>query len=78
MFSFNPAEKMAEVHSDIRGPIFVEANRLEAEGKKILKLNTGNPATFGFGMPDSVKNALLANVDKAVGYCDLKGMPAYL
>lgn len=76
MFSFNPAEKMAEVHSDIRGPIFVEANRLEAEGKKILKLNTGNPATFGFGMPDSVKNALLANVDKAVGYCDLKGMPA--
>lgn len=75
MFTFNPAYKMAEVHSDIRGPIFVEANRLEAEGKKILKLNTGNPATFGFGMPDSVKNALLANVDKAVGYCDLKGMP---
>ncbi len=69
------AERMAEVHSDIRGPIFVEANRMAAQGIDVLKLNTGNPATFGFKMPDSVRNALLANADKAVAYCDLKGMP---
>jgi len=70
------AERMAEVHSDIRGPIFVEANRMSAQGVDVLKLNTGNPATFGFKMPDSVRNALIENADKAVAYCDLKGMPA--
>ena len=69
------AERMADVHSDIRGPIFVEANRMSAKGVDVLKLNTGNPATFGFKMPDSVRNALLENADKAVAYCDLKGMP---
>ena len=76
MFNFTPAHKMDNVHSDIRGPIFVEANRMEAQGQKILKLNTGNPANFGFGMPQSGRKALLDNVDKAVGYCDMKGMPA--
>lgn len=69
------ADRMEHVHSDIRGPIFVEANRMAAQGVDILKLNTGNPATFGFKMPDSVRNALLSNADKAVAYCDLKGMP---
>ena len=66
---------MEHVHSDIRGPVFVEAMRMRREGIDVLRLNTGNPATFGFKMPDSVKNALLANADKAVAYCDLKGMP---
>jgi len=49
---------------------------MSAAGIPILKLNTGNPATFGFKMPDSVRNALVENADKAVAYCDLKGMPA--
>ena len=77
--SVNPimcAGRMQKVHSDIRGPIFQEANRMSAAGIPILKLNTGNPATFGFKMPDSVRNALVENADKAVAYCDLKGMPA--
>ena len=70
------SDKLKYVHSDIRGPVFVEALKMEKEGTKVLKLNTGNPATFGFGMPDSVKNALLENTDRAVAYCDLRGMPA--
>ncbi len=70
------SDKLKYVHSDIRGPVFVEALKMEKEGTKVLKLNTGNPATFGFGMPDSVRNALLENADKAVAYCDLRGMPA--
>lgn len=70
------ADRMQNVHSDIRGPIFQEANRMSASGIPILKLNTGNPATFGFKMPDSVRQALVENADKAVAYCDLKGMPA--
>ena len=75
MYEIKMAERMESVHSDIRGPIFVEANRMSAEGIPVLKLNTGNPATFGFPMPDSVRRALLENADKAVAYCDLKGMP---
>ena len=69
------AGRMEYVHSDIRGPIFAEANRMSAEGIEVLKLNTGNPAAFGFAMPESVRSALIANADKAVAYCDLKGMP---
>lgn len=69
------AGRMEQVHSDIRGPIFEEAKRMEAQGIKVLKLNTGNPASFGFTMPDSVRNALAQNLDRAVPYCDLKGMP---
>lgn len=70
------SDKLLHVHSDIRGPVFFEANRMIKEGTDILKLNTGNPAAFDFGMPDSVRKALLDNIDKAVAYCDLKGMPA--
>ncbi len=70
------SENLMPVHSDIRGPLYLESQRMNREGIKVLRLNTGNPATFGFGMPDSVRNALLENADKAVAYCDLKGMPA--
>ncbi len=69
------ADKLQLVHSDIRGPVFAEANKMIKNGIDVLKLNTGNPATFGFTMPESVKNALLKNADNAVAYCDLKGMP---
>ena len=69
------SDKLANVHSDIRGPVFVEAMRMRIEGIDVLRLNTGNPATFDFKMPDSVRNALINNADKAVAYCDLKGMP---
>lgn len=69
-------DKLELVHSDIRGEIYTESLKMIAEGIDVLKLNTGNPATFDFKMPDSVKTALLENVDKALGYCDFKGMPA--
>lgn len=69
------ARRMENVHSDIRGPLFVEAMKLQEEGRNILKLNTGNPASFGFGLPDSIKNALADHIQDGVGYCDFKGMP---
>ena len=75
MREINRSDKLANVHSDIRGPVFVEAMRMRKEGIDVLRLNTGNPATFDFKMPDSVRNALINNADKAVAYCDLKGMP---
>ena len=69
------AGRMKPVHSDIRGPLFVEAMKRQKQGIDILKLNTGNPATFGFGLPDSIKNALMEHMQDGVGYCDFKGMP---
>lgn len=75
MKEISRSDKLQLVHSDIRGPVFVESNRMRKEGIDVLRLNTGNPATFDFKMPDSVRNALINNADKAVAYCDLKGMP---
>ena len=69
------ADRMQNVHSDIRGPLFVEAMEMQARGIEVLRLNTGNPATFGFGLPDSIAQALVGQEEKGVGYCDFKGMP---
>lgn len=70
------AKRMENVHSDIRGPLFMEALKLQEQGADVLKLNTGNPAAFGFGLPKSIEGALANHIDKGVGYCDFKGMPA--
>ncbi len=76
MYEIKRSDKLQEVHSDIRGPVFLEALKMEKQGERVLKLNTGNPAAFGFTMPSSVKEALSENMDRAVAYCDLRGMPA--
>lgn len=68
------SEKLKVIHSDIRGPVYEKAMQMRAQGIDVLRLNTGNPATFGFEMPLSVRDALLENADKAVPYCDPKGM----
>ena len=69
------ADKMNHVHSDIRGPLYVRAMEMQRQGRDVLKLNTGNPAAFGFGLPDSIRNALDGHLEEGVGYCDFKGMP---
>ena len=70
------SEIINSLNSDIRGKNFYTALELERSGETILKLNTGNPATFGFPMPESVKNALISKLDTALGYCDVRGMAA--
>ena len=69
------AKRMMNVHSDIRGPLFMEAMKMQEQGIDILKLNTGNPATFGFGLPKSIEDVLKNHLEKGVGYCDFRGMP---
>ena len=68
------SENLEKVHSDIRGKLYMRALELEKEGKKILKLNTGNPAAFGFTMPQSIKNRIINDVELSLGYCDIRGM----
>ncbi|MCL2699310.1 MAG: aminotransferase class I/II-fold pyridoxal phosphate-dependent enzyme, partial [Defluviitaleaceae bacterium] len=69
------ADRMANVRSDIRGAIYDESMRMKAQGIDVLRLNTGNPGTFDFPMPDSVRQALLKSMEKAVPYTDSKGDP---
>ncbi len=75
MTGVESSDKLRRIHSDIRGEAYQRALAMERAGVEVLKLNTGNPASFGFGMPDSVRRALLANADRAVAYCDPQGMP---
>ena len=70
------SDRLEHVHSDIRGPLYQEALRMESEGVNVLKLNTGNPGKFGFGLPNSVRQALALHIDEAVPYCDVRGMSA--
>jgi len=71
---FPKSDKLEHVCYDIRGPVHQEALRLEEEGNKILKLNIGNPAPFGFEAPDEVLVDILRNLPSAQGYCDSKGI----
>lgn len=74
MKSIDRAEKMKNVRSDIRGALYMQALQIEGDGGSVLKLNTGNPAAFGFTMPASVTEAVHKGVDSALGYCDFRGM----
>ncbi len=69
------AQRMENVHSDIRGPLYHEALRMQRKGIDVLKLNTGNPAAFGFTMPESIRAAIEGQEHRAVAYCDFQGMP---
>ncbi|MFI6579828.1 pyridoxal phosphate-dependent aminotransferase [Embleya sp. NPDC050493] len=66
--------KLADVCYDIRGPVLDEAKRLEDEGHRILKLNIGNPAPFGFEAPDEILHDMIRNLPAAQGYSDSKGV----
>ncbi|MER7846959.1 pyridoxal phosphate-dependent aminotransferase [Kitasatospora sp. NPDC096077] len=68
------SSKLANVCYDIRGPVLDEAMRLEEQGHRILKLNTGNPAVFGFEAPPEILQDILRNLSNAHGYGDSKGL----
>ncbi|HWJ10847.1 MAG TPA: pyridoxal phosphate-dependent aminotransferase [Nocardioides sp.] len=68
------SRKLRNVRYDVRGPILVEAQRLEAEGHKILKLNIGNPAPFGFEAPEAIVADMVHNLPDAQGYSDSRGI----
>ena len=68
------SSKLHNVRYDVRGPILVEAQRLEAEGHRILKLNIGNPAPFGFEAPDAILQDMIRNLPTAQGYSDSRGI----
>ncbi len=66
--------KLSDVCYDIRGPVMVRAKQMEEEGQRILKLNIGNLASFGFDAPDEVRQDVIVNLPNASGYSDSKGL----
>lgn len=74
MREFSKSKKLDHVSYDVRGPVLEEAERMEEEGVRILKLNTGNPAPFGFDAPNEIVRDLILNVRSSEGYSQSKGI----
>ena len=74
MDNITQSDKLSSVCYDIRGPVLEEAKLLEEEGHRILKLNIGNPAAFGFDAPDEILHDVIHNLADAQGYSDSKGL----
>ncbi len=68
------SNKLANVCYDIRGPVLQRARQMEEEGQRIIKLNIGNPAAFGFEAPEEILQDVIRNMDQASGYTDSKGL----
>jgi alanine-synthesizing transaminase len=66
--------KLANVCYDIRGPVLQRARQMEDDGQRVIKLNIGNPAPFGFMAPEELVEDIIHNLPDASGYCDSKGL----
>lgn len=66
--------KLANVCYDIRGPVMARARQMEEDGHRIIKLNIGNPATFGFDAPEEIVQDVIHNLPGAAGYSESKGV----
>lgn len=74
MRKIEKSNKLANVCYDIRGPVLQRARQMEEEGQHIIKLNIGNPAAFGFEVPEEIQQDVIRNMSKAGGYTDSKGL----
>jgi alanine-synthesizing transaminase len=74
MKNIEKSSKLNNVCYDIRGPVLKEAQKLEDEGFRIIKLNIGNPAPFGFNAPDEILHDIIVNLQNAQGYGDSQGL----
>ena len=71
---FDQSDKLKNVAYDIRGELSAEAERMEQDGHNILKLNTGNPAAFGFDAPDVIMRDMISALPHSQGYSTSKGI----
>ena len=74
MKTIQKSTKLANVLYDIRGPIMDAARQMEEEGHKIIKLNIGNLAVFGFDAPEEIQQDMIRNLPNSAGYSDSKGI----
>ena len=74
MKTIRKSSKLASVCYDIRGPIMDAARQMEEEGHKVIKLNIGNLAVFGFDAPEEIQQDMIRNLPSSAGYSDSKGI----
>ncbi|RYD33283.1 MAG: pyridoxal phosphate-dependent aminotransferase [Verrucomicrobiaceae bacterium] len=74
MKTIGKSNKLSNVLYDIRGPIMARAKQMEDEGQKLIKLNIGNLAPFGFDAPEEVQLDMIRNLPNSAGYSDSKGI----
>ena len=74
MKTIQKSAKLANVCYDIRGPIMDRARQMEEDGHKIIKLNIGNLAVFGFDAPEEIQQDMIRNLPNSAGYSDSKGI----
>lgn len=74
MKTLDKSVKLSNVCYDIRGPVLQRARKMEEEGQRIMKLNIGNPAPFGFLAPEEILQDVIRNMGEASGYTDSKGL----
>lgn len=74
MKTIHKSTKLDNVCYDIRGPVLERAHQMEEEGHKIIKLNIGNLAVFGFDAPEEIQQDMIRNLPNAAGYSDSKGI----
>ncbi len=74
MKKIQKSNKLSNVCYDIRGPIMDRARQMEEEGHKIIKLNIGNLAVFGFDAPEEIQQDMIRNLPNSAGYSDSKGI----
>ncbi len=74
MKAIQKSSKLANVCYDIRGPVLDRARQMEEEGHKIIKLNIGNLAVFGFDAPEEIQQDMIRNLPNAAAYSDSKGI----
>jgi alanine-synthesizing transaminase len=72
--TLHKSSKLDNVCYDIRGPVMARARQMEEEGHRIIKLNIGNPAPFGFEAPEEIVQDVILNLPNASGYSDSKGL----
>ncbi|MBZ0067746.1 MAG: pyridoxal phosphate-dependent aminotransferase [Thiobacillus sp.] len=72
--TINKSSKLDNVCYDIRGPVMARARQMEEDGQRIIKLNIGNPAPFGFEAPEEIVQDVILNLPNASGYSDSKGL----
>lgn len=68
------SDRLTHLKYDIRGPVYEKSLELESQGYKIISLNIGNPAAFGFDTPDEIVHDMILNIRNAQGYADSRGL----
>jgi alanine-synthesizing transaminase len=71
---FKKSNRLDHLKYDIRGPVYEKAQELESQGYKVINLNIGNPAPFGFDTPDEIVHDIIMNIRNAQGYSDSRGL----